>query len=287
MRLKITLFVLLVGMLLLSGCEISDEDIKAKLVEANSNLDYYSMDMKMSMSTQTEFLGQKIDVQTDMEAKGDIDRLEKKLGMESMITTSAQGMKNEMESDTYILGDFLYTKIMGSWVKMSLEQDLWNKQDQIEQTINLIESSSTERLEDETIDGRSYYVIKIIPDPAKLTEIILKQLQDSSLMQEMKDSLSDMVDEYSSVIWVNKKTFIIERTRTDMKMSISPDDLGAEGTEGSSGLYMDSVIEMQMHNIGVKPEITLPEEAIGAIDLTALQEAQAMQQEENIQVEYN
>ncbi len=285
MKTKIAILTLLAGILIFSGCTISDANLQQKIIEANTKLDYYTMDMDMDMATETEFLGQKMSIDTKMEATGKIDRPNKMMVMVSETTTEANGMENVMDSETYIIGDEVYTKVMGSWMKMEMQQDMWNTQDQIEQTTELIKSGTLERLKDQTLDGKSYYVVKIDPDVKKLTELVMKQQQDSPLMREMGESIADMIKEYSAIIWVNKKTFIIEKTRTDMKMEITPEDVGA--AEGASGVSMDFVVDASIYAVGKKPTITVPEEALNAMDISDFQQQMPSQMEEDIVVEYN
>ena len=42
---KLTLIIFLVGLMLLAGCSLSEEEIQSRMIESNSGLDSYSFDM--------------------------------------------------------------------------------------------------------------------------------------------------------------------------------------------------------------------------------------------------
>jgi len=269
----ITFGILLMGILLI-GCskELTTEEIQNKLIQANSNLNSYSVDMKMSMNMVTEMLGQQMNIKSDINSKGNIDRTNKKMVLKGTVKYDTSGMRTEMDTETYALDNYLYTKTMNMWMKMKLDKDIWTQQDQVSQIVELVQSGTIERLEDETIDKNPYYVIKINPDLKKVVELALQQQQQSELLNQNMD-FGDMIKSYSSTIWVNKKTFVIEKSKTDMKMLMTPENMGKKGTTTSGEIEMDSSVEIKISNINKDFVINLPEEAKDAMDLTELKES--------------
>lgn len=274
MNFKFFLFSLIVSLISLSyGCsnQLTIEEIQSKLIQANSNFDSYSMDMKMTMNMVTEILEQKMNIKSEINSKGDIDRINKKMVLKGTVKSEVSGMKIEMDTETYVLNNYLYTKTRNMWMKMKLDKDIWTQQDQISQIIELVQSGSIERLKDETIDKTSYYVIKINPDLKKIVELTLKQQQQSELLNQNMD-FGDMIKSYSSTVWVNKKTFIIEKSKGDMEMVMTPENMGKEDIKTAGEIKMNSVVEMSISNINKDVTVVLPEEAENAKELTNIKE---------------
>ncbi|MFC1774962.1 DUF6612 family protein, partial [Nanoarchaeota archaeon] len=147
----------------------------------------------------------------------------------------------------------------------------WKEKDQIQQMVDLVDSGQIEQLTDEelTIDGKksSYYVVKIIPD--------LKVLAQQTMQSQMNDlsslgaSIEDMIKQYSAIVYINKKTFVIERSVVDMEMVFTPpveDEMGALIGE----MTIDMTLVADMYDINEPVEITLPAGASNAADASSL-----------------
>jgi len=265
--------ILLISVILLSGCtgELSDEGIQAKLIEANTNLKSYSMDMKTELNMNMEMMGQKMDIKSEIDAQGKVDRINKKMSLKGTIKTDTLGMKMEMDMGIYAIDNYLYTKTMNVWIKQELNNDIWSSQDQIDQTIELVESGTIKRGEDESFNGNSYYVVNIRPDLKKVVEMALEEQQQSDLINQNMN-FEDIIRAYASTIWINKKTFVMEKVKTDMKMVMTPENMGKEDMEEVGEIVMDINVEATMSDIDKEFTITLPEEASDAIDMTKMQE---------------
>lgn len=266
------LSIFFIGIIFLTGCSnsLNNPKIQERLIAANSDLQSYSLESKATINMTAKILGKETSVRTDAESKGDIDRVNRRMALKNTVKSDMLGMRTEMDTETYVIDNQIYTKTMNMWLKMDMEQDLWEQQDQISQIIALVESGTIERMDDETIDKEAYYVVKMNPDLKKVVEMALEQQQ---LELSDKDiDFSEIIKGYSSTIWINKKTFVIEKSRTEMRMIMTPENLGMNETEDSGEIIMDSSIEIRMTNINKEVIINIPEEAKDAIDLTGSKE---------------
>ncbi|MFC1801289.1 DUF6612 family protein [Nanoarchaeota archaeon] len=262
MKKQITLLsALLIGLFLLTGCTgLSTEEIQNKMVEANSNVDTYTVDMDMKLDMTMELFGSEMEIGTDMDATGAVDRPNKAMFLEGIMNLEMWGMKEEMDMEIYIIDDYLYTQSMGYWSKEELTEDIWSEQDQIEQAIELINSGTIERLDDED----NYYVIKVDPDLQVLAEQVLQQQDQSDFFSEDMD-FEDMIKEYTAVIWINKDSFVIEKSLISVKMVMTPENSGETELEGNLG--MDMTVRVEISNINQEVDITLPKAAKDAVDM--------------------
>lgn len=268
---KLLISTFLLATLLFSGCiQLSDAEIQEKLITANFGLNSYSVNIILKMNSSYQMLGKNTMVISEMSSTGDIDRINKKMNINNIIKSEALGMKNEMNMDMIVFDNRFYTKVLGSWVKMELDNDIWKQQDQIAQIIDLIKSGRVQRLSDDSFNGNSYYIIKVFPDLNTVAEFALKNQQQNSLIKSEKNmDFADMIKSYSLTLWVNKKTFIIDKSFADMKIVLTPENLEVKGANGfNQETHMTA--EIKMSNLNKEFDIVLPKDAITASDISFL-----------------
>ena len=255
----------------------SIENMKLKIIDANSKIDSYAMEMYMNIDMETNSYGQNMKINMDSNMYGEYDRINKKMFLNATIQSNTAGMEMEIETLSYIVDDYMYMKILSMWTKTKLKDDVWNTQDQIDQNIELLEDAEIERLDDDSIDEKSYYVFKVDPDLRKAVEQVLKQQQQSDMITDDFD-FADMIKSMSYTIWVDKDSFIIDRSTTSMRLVMTDENMGVEPSEldpesGSTEVIMDYEIDMKIKDIGMTVEFELPEEAKNAEDITLGAEA--------------
>jgi outer membrane lipoprotein-sorting protein len=152
---KVALFAVL---LLLSACTtgMSEEEIKTAVIEANSGINSYKVEVDMDITSESQ--GQNIEMVMGM--AGSVDRAAKKAAMTSIISMNIMGFDQSIESETYVDGDNLYTQLMGQWVKTEGE-NFWEDQDQADQYTDLIQNGDLDVKGTETIEGTEYYVVEL------------------------------------------------------------------------------------------------------------------------------
>ena len=276
MNLKMTiLFFLIAGVLLSSGCteELTTNEIQSRLIQANSGMNTYTIDMKMDMDINmvTDASDEPVSIRYDITTNGDIDRTNKEMALKGTVKSEIAGMTPQMNTETYLVDNHLYTKNQDTWIKMKFEEDTWAQQDKMDELTEMIESGNIEHMNDESFNGNSYYVIKINPDLNKVAKHALNQQQTTSLNQNI--NYGDIVKDYSSTVWVNKKTFIIEKSRTEIRIVMAAEDMDADDAMGTKSMEIASVIELSISNINEPVNIILPEEAQSAIDLAGMEKA--------------
>lgn len=267
---KKTILLIIIASIVISGCTeiLSEDELKQKIINANTNMESYTAEIQMTMNIKTSVMGNKININTITNSKGDIDRKNKKAKIKSSTESKEIGLNTQTES--YIDNNFVYVKSSDVWVKMNLEDDLWTRQDQVEQVTTLMQTGTIMRLNDEKKDGKAYYLVKITPDLKKMFEVSLKQ--ENFFAKYEKMNYEDMVKSYSMTIWVNKDTHIIERTRIEMTLLITSENIGEDDPEKvmESNIALNSIIDVTISNINKDLDIVIPSEALNAIDFTQM-----------------
>lgn len=263
MKYKIMILAIGLAMMLISACtseiNMSDEELKTKLIDANTNIDTYSTNINMDMDMTIEIEGEELLIKSYTTLKGDIDNINKKMFLEGKVETTAFDRSDTIDMTMYILENELYVKTQGQWVKMAeMQEDLWSEQNQLQQTIDLIESGKVQFLDEEKINGQNYYVVEIQPDLEKLTKELLNQneLTTDELLKNI--NFEDALKNYSLLVWINKETYLIEKNVNEARLVLSAQDFG-EDEDGK--IIMDYTTEMDMHSINEDVTITLPNDA--------------------------
>lgn len=149
---------------------------------------------------------------------------------------------------------------------MRLEEDIWQQEDQIRQMVELVNASTISNMGSKTVEGTPYYIVRIDPDVKKLAEIALKQ-QDFELMEQDLD-FESIVRNYSTTIWINKNTFVIQKSEIWVQIEIEPDNQD----EKKGSVRMNASIVTKIADINEDFSIELPAEAEQSKDLTKLKE---------------
>lgn len=248
-----SLFLLAILIIFTTGCaeNLTQEEIQERILEANSNLDSYSLDVTGSMQVGFEFLGQRFDMTYNLDADEKIDRKNKEMYARFDLSSSSGQINQDAVMETYVIDNYLYTMTNGGWSKTRLDEDIWTRQDQFIKTFELYKDGKVEFLGEEEIDGKTYYKAKITPDYNKVAAIY--------------NQPNLKVESYSSTVWINKKTFIIERIITGIKIKAGvnqEDDEKAIKLFGGAGASYN--FDVKIKNINERVDITLPAEALNA-----------------------
>ncbi|MFH1173574.1 MAG: DUF6612 family protein [archaeon] len=261
MQYKYVMVLALLGMLL-TACsqELTPEALQSKLVLANSDVNSYTVDLAISTHVQGQAYEQPLDAAMSTISKGKVDRQAKKIFMDSALSSDMTGMKVDLQSQLYVIDNTLYQQILDVWVKTALPQEVWQQQDHMYDIISMINSGSIERLPDEILNDEEYYVVTINPDIKKVVELALREQEQLDLLNGSLN-FSDIVQSYAAKIWINKRTFIIEKSTTNIRLIFTPENMG----KGEGSLVMDMRIDMSIANVNQPLIITLPEEAGNAV----------------------
>lgn len=277
------IFAIIALAIVLGGCQenLTDQQIKQKLIEANSNLNTYSADINMDISSTISVMDESGDLKITMDGKIDVNQETKQMAMTGEMRMDLSGLPEasdtvpqKMDMETYISEGYLYSKFMGAWMKVKLDEKMWDQQNQIGHYLEYVDSGSIERLQDETIEGTGYYVVKIKPNMQDVLEYALKQQSQTPQDMDLNDlNWEDLITDFSSKIWINKETFIIERSEESISLLMTPENMGALGADMDYGeMRMDLDTSTKIYNINKDIEIIVPEEAENAIDMSALEE---------------
>jgi hypothetical protein len=264
----------LIALLMLSACnELSKEELTRKVIEANADLDSYALKMDVVMDVELESALEEVqEMTTTMVSEGKILRSEKKLYLKTSMSTGVEGASMGFETETYFFDDVAYIKSMGMWLKQTLEEDIWKEQDQVLQMTELLEKGEVEVLPEE--DG--YYILKITPDMDSLKSLLESQ-QQTSLIDGVTD-YSDIVESYSTTVWINKKTFVIMKSSSEVVMVLNPKNTQIQSGNDFIEMKTSSKIDVEISDIGKDFTFELPKEAEDAIDMDKMVVPSANQQ---------
>jgi len=226
------------------------EDLKEKILKANSDVNSFKFKSTNKALIETVNMTMKM----DMEMEGAMDRSAKKMMVKGEMKMDDQSMPLETYSD----GQFVYANNMGQWVKVKLEQDMFESQDQAKFFIDFMEQSEIEA-EEAVFDNKPVYKIKVIPDKDALLDLAQ---QNAPLPMQEQGMLEDLFKDMQIIYYVDKDSFIAENA--EIRYEIAIEDL-----------VMKNDMTFQMYDINKPVDVVIPEAAKDAVDLAKLQEQMA------------
>ena len=158
------------------GCEgvLTNEEIQAKIIEANSNLKSYEMDTTMGLQMSVDSKGYNMDIGTELVAHGKVDRENKRLAIVGTAKTNTVGMNMDMDTEIYVIDNVIYTKTPMLWSKQTLDEDIWRQRDQLENMVVLIDGAKIKVVGTEASEKGIFYVVEIIPDMQKVGDYMMQ-----------------------------------------------------------------------------------------------------------------
>jgi len=273
---KITAFVILIPvffLLLLEGCEksLSPEEMKSRIIEANKEVNSYEFDVNYTQTSYLDSERNPLKIIISTEGHGKSDKKNKLFYIKTKSVSDMMEMKLDFDSETYVVGDDVYTKVFDVWGRRKASEKIWRDDDQIRKMVELIENSSLREMNDRRLQKDGFIIMRIKPDLRNLLEFMMKLQGDTSnkLMGQI-NKVDDIIDEFAMTAWINKKTYIIEKMMLNMKATITAKDVigGANQKEKeNSTLTLRLEYDLEFRNINEAVKIILPEEAKDAIEM--------------------
>lgn len=244
----------------ISGCatQIANEDIAKEILEASNNIKSYKFDMTNKVDMDISIFGKQQSASMLLAIKSDVDKENKNIFMDMGVTAQGQSGKQL----AYVLKDTMYVKSpQGSWIKQRFSEEMWQTQSQYDFALELLNDSKVELLEEETIEGKQNYVIKITPNLNKLLKKSFSTLSSSGTQAQSPEGInsSKIIKDFFIKIWVQKDTFYISKFNYVISLDSS--------NEKGEGFKINMNIESRMYDYNKPIKIELPEEAKNARDM--------------------
>ncbi len=194
---------------------LSHAQTKQKILDANSNISNYNIDLDTYTYFYMVFLGQSIETEMNYSLKGDIDRENQEMSLKGDMILSA--MENQTKTDFEMILKDKKSQITSNGTTNTTQltdqewEQIWDQYDGVEQSYDYFGNSEFQFLQDEKVDGVDCYVINISVNKEKLLEESMQQSEQVTMTDEQKQQYIQMIKGYLSKIWVDKKTLKIKK----------------------------------------------------------------------------
>ena len=145
---------------------------------------------------------------------------------------------SSQESEAYLIGDKLYTKVNGEWAESVISNPVkaFEERDKLKGLVGLISSSDMEVIGTEVIDGQRCYKLKINPELHAANSILADQAIAAysstavSLPSISSEDLSEgntLLDNsnISYTIWITSATYIPKMMNAEITFALTPASL--------------------------------------------------------------
>jgi len=174
----------------------------------------------------------------------------------------------EMEMETYLIGDMIYMggEVPGigtMWMKSEVPEGIWERVNQVEPQVALLEVAQVEVIGSERVGGIDCYVLEITPDMEQVWQLVMQQAE---MVGEMPAFSEEMFRSFSVKQWVEKDTYFLRKATIDVAMEFTPEAMGLSEEEGV--MTMDIVMDLLAYDYNQSVSIELPPEAEEAIEVS-------------------
>jgi hypothetical protein len=266
----------------LLGCAEEEETLTSEQIDqivigaanAVAEAQTYKFDMDMFMTMAVVGGTDPGTMTVGANATGVIDSVNQEMEtIMDMVMSVAEEDEQQMGMEMYVVDEWLYMKmsipeIGEEWVKMELTPAMWQTQQQIEQTMDLLQSATEVKfLGSEAVDGVQCYVFDIIPDMEELAEYLGQQQSMLGVGLDI-ESLAELFANMSVSIreWVAQDSLFLTKSTADFLIEVTPADVGA-APEDFDKMTMDLSTVMMVYGYNQPVSIELPAEALEALEI--------------------
>lgn len=267
---------------LMTGCQeqsANSEEVNrivANVLEAKNTVDNYKVELSILQDFRVENAADYMDIPDAMtvinSGDGALDLVNEKMQMNLTTNVKIAGeSKQSATMETYLVNGYVYSKYPTSegdmeWVKMDMPENMWDKQNQLFQKLEILETSdSIKYLGEENIDGVECYVVEINPDENAI-EKMLSQLDMPVTSRQFKSNLSRILKKLLIKQWVSKDSYLIAKTKEHTIVELKPGDIGME-SDGFKKMIVDYDIEIKFFEYNKQMSIELPAGALDAKEI--------------------
>ena len=169
---------------------------------------------------------------------------------------------------SYVVDDVLYAKTSAPgqserWSSQRLLQQTWEDLNQLGSEIGTLRTAQIELLGSDRLRGVDCYVLKVIPDTNNLRQSLAQLPGLEELPADAQTELDDLIQEFSTKVWVAKATFYLLRDETEITIVLDSDALNLSGTQ-QIDVTLDTETRTDFTDYNQPLSIELPPEVSGA-----------------------
>jgi len=203
--------------------EITEANIKEKVVEAYENVDTYKMKTEMVMNMTGEIEGEEKTMKMTITMDSVYDLENEKQKHSSQMSTGEGAMSYTLEQEMYLVENTLYIKMLDKWYKKVLEDP--PVLDQTEALREMFNASEILEMKEENLDGEDVYYISLDPTLSELAGSFAKTqglYEELGLSQSEIDleEIEEAIEDCEVYYWVSKKDLRIVKVLTKIDMRL-------------------------------------------------------------------
>jgi hypothetical protein len=253
------------------------EEIVSDVIISWADIETYQFDMDMEMNMSGYENEDQMQIAMRVTSNGAVDLRNKEMGINISTSMDMPDSGNleldnmEFDMGMYLVDNTVYIsmdipEIGPMWMKSQMANQYWEQGDQLEPQIQLLAAGYTELVGVEMIKGVECYVLVLTPNTEELWNMIAQQTEfayESALSSEL-DVLQDMLQGVTVKQWIAKDTYYLMRSRIEMAINVTPEDIGFFKEDGS--ISMDITMDLMVYDYNQPVDIILPDEADQAIE---------------------
>lgn len=268
--------IIMLAAVVIGGCTqsapLTAEEVVERAMKAMESVRDYHADFNLAVEIEGESGEETIDAEITVDGSGAFNADEQTYETAYEASMEIPDVeKQSFKAEVYMVEEMMYVKtsMQGAiqWLKAEIETDAWENDSFMEQQLGLLEGGQLELLDEEEIEGKASYGIKVTPDLEKLWLTMMNQ-QGVQQLNIGLDKLEEIIKNYSVEIWIAKDTFRIAMAAVSMDTYITPELMGAPDEEGY--IKYDMFLGTKFYDFNTGVSVILPDDAEDAIEVPSL-----------------
>lgn len=212
------------------------ETLRLSAVETMGDVDtaVFTMEMTMEMSDRT----------IELDSEGVMDLASEKMRMD----VNVSGMMGEQSVTQYVIGETMYTEMMGEWQVQEAPQENFWEGNELNQQRELLENASIEITDTREFDGHSVKVVTVDPDQETVEKIMAEGGTGSTAGSDFGPASQPSVSDMEVTQYIDADTNHVRYTELTAVMEVMDQEVTMTMT-------------MTFDEFDEPVEITLPEAA--------------------------
>lgn len=255
------------GLLLLGACGPglpSPEELLTRIVEADDQLQTYVLESSDRMAMAAEISGQSLKLATAETSRAEFDRIGRRLHRVGAGNSSMGSGSQPFNSELFVVGDVAYSQSGsgGQWMRTEFSPQLWAQHDKLAQARALLQAGRITGVKPQALDGVPVFAVTVEVEPRQFLAMSLSGAEAKS--QDTLE-LAKSIKEAHFAVWVNRKTFLVERTVSDLKIVLEPDPVQSQ--EAAGRVETDIHSEARRKEANTPLAIVLPPDAMNVLPM--------------------
>jgi hypothetical protein len=249
--------------------EISADEIRQAVLDAAEEVQTLRFETELTVRMQARG-EQDVDLTVSADSNGQIDNLAQVMVSEMTSTVylpPEAGGNKQSTVTSYVVDGVLYARTTKpdqteQWSSQRMVDWTWEDLSQLGHEAGTLRTAELELLGSGRLRGVDCYLLEVTPNTDNLRQRLEQLPGLEGLPADEQAALDELIEEFSTKVWVEKDTFHLLRDETEITLNLDSDLLAQSGAQ-QNDMTLDAEMRTDFTDYDQPLAIELPPEASG------------------------